>query len=152
MRSIYVDASTQTGILPPLPIKNAEHSFSSQIPFLFAGYAFVFSLSLYFAPIFDDVPGSKDPELIVIYITTSFLVIAVLPFLFKPFTEGHDPWEKHAVILITVLGALHTAIVGVGYVLVERDRPQPLGACVVPGLVYLSERWGDERKRNRKEN
>jgi hypothetical protein len=63
-----------------------------------------------------------------------------------------------AVILITVLGALHTAIVGVGYVLVERDRPQPwllgvnLGACVVLGLVYLSERWGDERKRNRKEN
>lgn len=57
-----------------------------------------------------------------------------------------------AVILITVLGALHTAIVGVGYVLVERDRPQPLGACVVPGLVYLSERWGDERKRYRKEN
>jgi hypothetical protein len=63
-----------------------------------------------------------------------------------------------AVILITVLVALHAAIVGVGYALVERDRPQPwllgvnLGACVVPGLLYLLERLGDERKRKRKED
>jgi uncharacterized membrane protein len=63
-----------------------------------------------------------------------------------------------AVILITVLGAVHVAIVGVGYALVERDRPQAwllgvnLGACVVPRLVYLLERLGDERKRKRKED
>ena len=62
-----------------------------------------------------------------------------------------------AVIVHTVLAALHTAIVGVGYVLVERDRLQPwllavnLGAYAVPGLVYLLERWGNERKRKRKE-
>ena len=61
-----------------------------------------------------------------------------------------------AVIVLTVLAALHTAIVGVGYVLVERDRPQPwllgvnLGAVAIPGLVYLLECWGNERKRKRK--
>jgi hypothetical protein len=60
--------------------------------------------------------------------------------------------------LLTVLGALHTAIVGVGYVLVERDRPQPwllgvnLGAVAIPDLVYLLERRGIERKRKRKED
>lgn len=63
-----------------------------------------------------------------------------------------------AVIVVTVLGALHAAIVGLGYVLVEMDRPQTrllglnLGACVVPGLLYLLERWGHERNRERKED
>jgi hypothetical protein len=60
--------------------------------------------------------------------------------------------------LLTVLAALHTAIVVVGYVLVERDRPQPwllgvnLGAVAIPDLVYLLERRGIERKRKRKED
>jgi hypothetical protein len=62
----------------------------------------MFSLSLYFGPIFDDVPNSLDPELIVIYITTSFLVIAVLPFLFKPLTKCHDALTKGMLLVILI--------------------------------------------------
>jgi hypothetical protein len=53
------------------------HDIIGDIPLFFAGMAIMFSPPLYFTLIFHDIHGSLEPELIAIYITTTFLVIAI---------------------------------------------------------------------------
>jgi hypothetical protein len=56
----------------------------------------MFSLSLYLAPLFTHVPGSKSlgPELVVLYITTSFLVLAIVLFLLRGLVKDGAVLEK----------------------------------------------------------
>lgn len=70
----------------------------------------------------------------------------ILPSWVEYDNEIADLLSTEVVAGLTILSGLHTAVVGLGYAMVDRDTPPlwlvglNLGACIVPGIIYLLKR------------
>jgi hypothetical protein len=149
------------------------------VPF-FVGVALMFSISLYLGMFFDNGPASLEPQLAVLYVTTSLAVIGIAPFLLNLFKIGArdvsvDQSEcscqmiQQVLLLIgyriiedtgigiAFISCLHICIVALGYFFVKKDPPRTwllllnIGCCFIPALCYLIDSWEEERKKRKNE-